>query len=290
MKRQVMQPFRAPRKGKAQSSPTRQPPRRVQKQDQAVHVVPYIKGIRTMSDREATECAQHGEVLRWSSESEGEVAEMGSETNEAQKDTTDSEEPTEMGLVWAPFVIRETQYSDVEDITENGKGEQDGTRFSIEANAERSPVTHHGRRLSLPCNATSPSCSEFEAWLESSSGSAVAPKPNSKNGAYWENVLEMEKQRLAMDIHGRKISVNEFMLGDVSASEILPVQADLAKTSSNLSLLVEVATTSNASPSLRAKKKPKVSIPKPLTPSHRITIDRTLTVTPLHYLHHYKNK
>ena len=67
MKRQVMQPFRAPRKGKAQSSPTRQSPRRGQKQDQEVHVVPYIKGIRMMSDREATECAQHGEVLRWSS-------------------------------------------------------------------------------------------------------------------------------------------------------------------------------------------------------------------------------
>jgi hypothetical protein len=87
MKRQVMQPFRAPRKGKAQSSPTRQSPRRVQKQDQEVHVVPYIKGIRMMSDREATECAQHGEVLRWSSESEGEVEETQDKTNAEQHQT-----------------------------------------------------------------------------------------------------------------------------------------------------------------------------------------------------------
>jgi hypothetical protein len=98
MKRQVMQPFRAPRsrtlkKGSVEqesdsearlgkASPTRQSPRHQGKQDKEVHVVPYLKGYR-----ESQETAQYGEVLRWSSDSEGETA--------AQNDTTDSEEPTE---------------------------------------------------------------------------------------------------------------------------------------------------------------------------------------------------
>jgi hypothetical protein len=40
---------------------------------------PYPRGIKLMSEREADEVARHGEVLRWSS---------------------DSEEPTEFGVVW----------------------------------------------------------------------------------------------------------------------------------------------------------------------------------------------
>jgi hypothetical protein len=36
------------------------------------HVIPYIKGIKMMSEREADECARHGEVLRWSTDSDNE--------------------------------------------------------------------------------------------------------------------------------------------------------------------------------------------------------------------------
>jgi hypothetical protein len=36
--------------------------------DPEPHVIPFIRGIRLMSDREATEVARHGEVLRWSSD------------------------------------------------------------------------------------------------------------------------------------------------------------------------------------------------------------------------------
>jgi hypothetical protein len=36
------------------------------------HVRPYIKGIKMMSEREADECARHGEVLRWSTDSDNE--------------------------------------------------------------------------------------------------------------------------------------------------------------------------------------------------------------------------
>ncbi len=69
MKRQVMQPFRAPRQQNAKSSPTRQSPRRQGK----------------------------------------------------QKDTTDSEEATELGVVWQPYVIKETQYSDFDEVIDNGQ-------------------------------------------------------------------------------------------------------------------------------------------------------------------------
>ena len=61
-----MQPFRAPRNRLQKKTETRS-----DKSEAKVHVVPYNKGLRMMSDREATEMAQHGEVLRWSSDSEG---------------------------------------------------------------------------------------------------------------------------------------------------------------------------------------------------------------------------
>jgi hypothetical protein len=142
MKRQVMQPFRAPRKGKAQSRPTRQSPRRVQKQDQEVHVVPYVKATRDMSYREATECATHGEVLRWSSESEGEVEEAQEKTNAAQGHTIDSEEDTAFGLVYPPRIILETQYSDIEELSLDGNLDNNdiGKHVLIAARSQRSPA------------------------------------------------------------------------------------------------------------------------------------------------------
>jgi hypothetical protein len=98
MKRQVMQPFRAPRRGgkamirqiikesqaidlnpgkakggvkalSGKASTPRSSPRKTGKQDTEVHSIPYKKGIKMMNEKEASECAQHGEVLRWSSDS-----------------------------------------------------------------------------------------------------------------------------------------------------------------------------------------------------------------------------
>ena len=51
------------------------------RQDAEPHRIPYVKGIKLMSDREATECARHGEVLRWSSDSDKE------EMTEIREDT-----------------------------------------------------------------------------------------------------------------------------------------------------------------------------------------------------------
>ena len=51
------------------SGSTRRSPRVQGKQDKEVHAIPCKKGIKLMSQREANECAEHGEVLRWSTDS-----------------------------------------------------------------------------------------------------------------------------------------------------------------------------------------------------------------------------
>ena len=262
MKRQVMQPFRAPRQQNAKSSPTRQSPRRQGKQQPEVQDVPSKKGIRMMSYREALETSTYGEVLRWSSDSEGAVEETNAQTNKAQKDTTESEEPTALGSVWQPLVVKETQYSDVEELLDNGKCAQTGQQFINEAHSERSPLTH-SKQPAMESNAASPSCSEFEAFLDKASAAAVAPKTKSTRDAYWENVLESEKQRFAMEIGTRMISVDDIMLGDESSDDNLPIAATLSPKNKNLSLLVDVATKTQSSPSIRKKKTPKVYFPNP---------------------------
>ncbi len=67
-KGKVMRPFRPPRQSierPARAEPTDQT-------NPEPQVIPYIKGIKMMSYREALECSEHGEVLRWSSDSDGE--------------------------------------------------------------------------------------------------------------------------------------------------------------------------------------------------------------------------
>jgi hypothetical protein len=168
--------------------------------------------------------------------------------------------------VWKPYVIKETQYSDFEEIIDNGKCEQNGQRFSIEANAERSPVTHH-TKPAIASNTASPSCSDFEAFLDK-----VAVKQSSKNDAYWEICLEREKQRLATDLGTRMITVNDMLLGDSSDDDNVPIASTLSAKNRNLSLLVDVATTATLSPSIRRKKTPKVTIltPLPTPPPHNL--------------------
>jgi hypothetical protein len=59
-----------------------------------------------MSKRECVEMAQHGEVLTWSSDSEGEERDL------VHQDIVDSEEPTELGVVWERYVIPETEQNE----------------------------------------------------------------------------------------------------------------------------------------------------------------------------------
>jgi hypothetical protein len=90
------------------SCKTRRSPKGQGNQDKEVHSIPCRKGIKLMSQREANECAEHGEVLRWSTESdEDEYPQVTVQT--VEQAASDSEEPTEFGVVWERFVIRETE-------------------------------------------------------------------------------------------------------------------------------------------------------------------------------------
>jgi hypothetical protein len=208
MKRQVMQPFRAPRKKNDKASPSRQSPRRQGKQDK--------------------------------------------EDKEGEAHMIESEEATEMGLVW-PLIIKETQCSDIEKIIDKGEGNSCGNSVIIEANSDRSHITHHEMDT-----GASPSCSEFEAFLEKASAPAVRQKKQSKTDAYWENILQSEKERLGNANNARTISVEDILLHESSEDDDVPIVATLQGKQDNLSLLANAATASISSPFLRKKKKPKV--------------------------------
>ncbi len=88
--------------------------------------------------------------------------------------------------------------------------------------------------------------------------SGAAPKNISKTDAYWNNVLEAEKQRLAYNTVERLVPVDEIMLDESSEDDDVPIVDTLTSKKSNLSLLVEVATHPVSSPTIRKKKQPKV--------------------------------
>jgi hypothetical protein len=125
-----------------------------------------------MSEREANETAKYGEVLRWSSDSgEDESPQHVLETDQPQ--ASDSEGPTELGVMMGRVSIPETQAELVERSgevnhwsPEREEVEGDGSHWTIEARAERfgkpGQVLAHGN-VSSQC--ASPCISEFESYL-----------------------------------------------------------------------------------------------------------------------------
>ncbi len=170
----------------------------------------------------------------------------------------DSEEETALGLVCVPWVIKETQYNDMEEQIDNGKHDKgdNGKQSAIEDEAARSFVVHPEQPV-ISSTVASPSCSEFEAFLDRASVAAGVPKNKmSKTDVYWENVLQSEKERFTLEHVERDISVDDIMLGDSSDDDEVPIVSTVKN--SNLTLLVDVATQSVSSPTLRKKKAPKV--------------------------------
>ncbi len=94
--------------------------------------------------------------------------------------------------------------------------------IAIEARAEHSFVVHAEQPV-ISSTIASPSCSEFEAFLERASVSAAVPKTMSETDAYWENVLQSEKERFTSDHVERDISVDDIMLGDTSDDDDVPI-------------------------------------------------------------------
>jgi len=91
-----MEPFRAPREAKQTTATVRRSARQTDKKtNDEPTIIPFRKGIKLMSQREADECARHGEVLRWSSDSDENEDKKGKNTT--VNVDSDSEEPTEFG-------------------------------------------------------------------------------------------------------------------------------------------------------------------------------------------------
>jgi hypothetical protein len=177
-----------------------------------------------MSYREASEMSEHGEVLRYSTDS-------GSEGGVALNDLADSEGPTE--LVCTRWVVKETQEADIihSDNESGSKTDRDefdgnGERWSFEARSDRSPVAHSSQDPMKKTTA-SPNILEFETYLEY----GFAPrqplenvatlatgtgKKKSKNDEFWEGVLASEKLRLQKLSDTTLRSVDAMMVGSSS--------------------------------------------------------------------------
>jgi hypothetical protein len=189
-------------------------------------------------------------------------------TTKAPKHTSDSEEPTELGLVWPRLIIKETQYYDIEELIDNGIPDINdrGKQYATEARVERSSVVHD-QQPAIVSTAASPSCSDFEAFLDNKSVSTSASeggvsvgghKTISKTDAYWNHVLEVEKERLALNALDRIVPVDDIMLDNSSDDDNVPIVETLTSKKNNLSLLVDVATHEVSTPTITQKKHPKV--------------------------------
>jgi hypothetical protein len=260
-----MQPFR---KGSEKKSATTSG-----KCESAVHVVPYIKGLRMMSDREATEVAQHGEVLRWSSDSDGEDEGGASKTDCNVVDEVESEEPTEFGVIWERFVVPETNACDIERKGDesDGRTERDevhgnGLHGTIEARKEQRIVVGEDE-LKTSTTSASPCIEDFESFLERRSqvniesvfpeGPMIRKPKTMSNNEFWQGVLESEQHRLSKDLDSRKVAVEEILLGGDSeedAEDNIPIVSQLPK---KFSFLAALAAVPNPSPKQRKKKVPK---------------------------------
>jgi hypothetical protein len=221
MKRQVMQPFRAPRtRGDktqervhrkdnsprfkemkrwmdknltgegvgvkvsegTETSPSkkRQVTKESQAKDKEVHLIPFKKGIKMMSEREADEMAEHGEVLRWSTDS-GEDVYPQPVLESVHLEASDSEEPTEFGVVWERFVIQETDAMD---------GRAPTTRLEITTRSNDS-VGIRASNATIPVTAppiaveeVSPCLSAFESDGFMSRRKAISKRAKAKMGIF----------------------------------------------------------------------------------------------------------
>jgi hypothetical protein len=105
-------------------------------------IIPYNKGDKAMSEREADEEARHGEVLRWSTESDnGEVTQRGPETTFGS-DTTGStpdccKSPDKMGVLVTGEIVQ-VQDFEFQARQHKTKLNYEGQSFVAETEAQES--------------------------------------------------------------------------------------------------------------------------------------------------------
>jgi hypothetical protein len=158
----------------------RQVKKQSQVKDKEVHAIPYKKGLKTMSEREADECAQYGEVLRWSTDSEEDVYPQPA-MESVVREASDSEEPTEFGVVWERFIIQETDGMD---------GRDPDTRLEITTRS-KDPVGISASNITSPVaaepiamDAVSPCLSAFESDGFMSRRKAISKRAKAKIGIF----------------------------------------------------------------------------------------------------------
>ena len=152
-----MEPFRAPREAKQTTATVRRSARQTDKKtNDEPTIVPFRKGIKLMSQREADECARHGEVLRWSSDSDED------EVSKAKKRTvhldSDSEEPTEFGVVWERYDENNKKDGSTKPVEILIESEEDTSNSWSSA---ESPSRSNDKNKAPPSAACSPHLSEF---------------------------------------------------------------------------------------------------------------------------------
>jgi hypothetical protein len=209
------------------------------KKDTEVHVVPYRKGGAPEVDGE-------------------------------------SEEPTEFGVVWERYVIKETEEAEMDPIggdmaRQMNKPHTDGIicngeQWTIAARNERTESGSANLRNETS-QVPSPSLSDFEAFLGSlesersnspkdtttAAKGDKAKKHRSSNDEFWENVLQKEKERCENDMRMNMVPVDDIMPRATFDEDDVPIVSTLRGKHSNLGMLAAMA----AQTSSPAKVKPK---------------------------------
>jgi hypothetical protein len=129
--------------------------------------------------------------------------------------------------------VKETQEADIVQSDNDSEAKTDldelngnGERWNFEARIDRSPVAHSSEDT-FNTTAASPNVTEFEAFLEKDKAPQREPlivetayqrrqKQLSKTDAYWEGVLQSEKQRLQQISDEALTSVDAMMVGSSS--------------------------------------------------------------------------
>jgi hypothetical protein len=162
MRRRVTEPFQAPRQAKETTGTVRRSARQTDiKTNEKPTIIPFRKGIRMMIEREAGEMSIHGEVLRWSSGSDEQ--EISKAKNSTVNVDSDSEEPTEFGVVWERYDANNKKDGITKPLEVVLESEEE--RASSWSSADN-PSRSNEKDEAPPSVASSPHLSEFEALLE----------------------------------------------------------------------------------------------------------------------------
>ncbi len=167
------------------------------------------------------------------------------------EDDKESEEPTELRVVWEKYVIKET----LQPSEDNGKGEAEPSpQFhrhacisefedylaQLEAQPYPKAIVLEELRENVPSVASDgvvveTTLGQNRSWKFAADPIRMPPSAKMANAEWWEKVLQSDKQRLQDDANGRLVEVEEILLGgsssddDVPIVDSLPIVASLPK-------------------------------------------------------------